>query len=56
MKVIKNCYERDINESNKKAIQDMVKNHREMINISDQLLQKYSDHDDIAIIVVNIII
>ena len=56
MKVIKNCYERNIKESDKKAIQDMVKNHREMINISDQLLQKYSDHDDIAIIVVNIII
>lgn len=56
MKIIKNCYERNIKESDKKAIQDMVRNHSEMINISDQLLQKYSDHDDIAIIVVNIII
>ena len=34
----------------------MVKSHNEMINMCDQLLQKYSDHDDIAIIVVNIII
>lgn len=56
MKVIKNWYERNIKDSDKKAIQDMVKSHGEMINISDQLLQKYSDHDDIAIIVVNIII
>ena len=56
MKVIKNCYERDVKESDKKAIQDMVKNHREMINLSDNLLQRYSDHDNIAIIVVNIII
>lgn len=56
MKVIKNCYERNIKPADKLAIEEMVKNHSEMINISDKLLQKYSDHDDIAIIVVNIII
>lgn len=56
MKVIKNCYERNISENDKKDIQDLVRNHGEMITMADQLLQKYSDHDDIAIIVVNIII
>lgn len=56
MKIIKNWYELSTKENDKRTIQDMVRNHGEMISISDQLLQKYSDHDDIAIIVVNIII
>ena len=33
MKVIKNCYERDIKPADKKAIEKMVENHKEMIEI-----------------------
>jgi hypothetical protein len=56
MKVIKNWFERNIKTSDKKAIEKMIDNKKEMIDTCDLLLKKYSDHDDIAIIVVNIII
>jgi Asp-tRNA(Asn)/Glu-tRNA(Gln) amidotransferase C subunit len=56
MKMNKNIYEGNIQDKDKKEIQEIVKKYEQIIDISDKLLQKYSDNDDIAITVVNIII
>jgi hypothetical protein len=56
MKLIKNVFEGDLPKELKKKISDEVKKHDEIIMICDELLTKHEDNDDIAIMVVSIII
>ena len=56
MKLIKNVYEGDLTKEAKKKISDEVKKHDEIIIICDELLTKHENNDDVAIMVVSIII
>lgn len=54
--MIKNIYEGNITEEQKQEIFDKVNSKEQVISVADDLLKSHSNNDDLAIMIVNIII